>query len=293
MENRAIPKMDISSVRGLRKIDFIDNDFAIFDDVSDLPMDEYPNRIDAAVIAVCLSGRGKLGVNLKEYELSAGTLLMTLPDQIIQSMGVSDDFSGIFIGVSPQFIDRTFTQIKELLSFMFYIKEHPCVPLGKEEQECMAEYHSFLWKKVKMENNIFRKEITREILAAMFYDLYNICRKHMPSDEIRYKSRKEELFEKFMREVSANYKIERSVTFYANKLCLTPKHLSGVVKEVSGKTAGEWIDNFVVLEARTLLKSSEMSVQEIAEYLHFANQSFFGKYFKHYVGMSPKEYRRS
>lgn len=293
MENRAIPKMDISSVRGLRKIDFIDNDFAIFDDVSDLPMNEYPNRIDAAVIAVCLSGKGKLGVNLKEYELCAGTLLMTLPDQIIQSMGVSDDFSGIFIGVSPQFIDRTFTQIKELLSFMFYIKEHPCVPLGREEQECMAEYHSFLWKKVKMENNIFRKEITREILAAMFYDLYNICRKHMPSDEIRYKSRKEELFEKFMREVSANYKVERSVTFYANKLCLTPKHLSGVVKEVSGKTAGEWIDNFVVLEARTLLKSSEMSVQEIAEYLHFANQSFFGKYFKHYVGMSPKEYRRS
>lgn len=293
MENKAIPKMDISSVRGLRKIDFIDNDFAIFDDVSDLPMDEYPNRINAAVLAVCLSGSGKLGVNLKEYELSAGTLLMTLPDQIIQSMGVSDDFSGIFIGVSPQFIDRTFTQIKELLSFMFYIKEHPCVPLGKEEQECMAEYHSFLWKKVKMENNIFRKEITREILAAMFYDLYNICRKHMPSDEIRYKSRKEELFEKFMREVSANYKIERSVTFYANKLCLTPKHLSGVVKEVSGKTAGEWIDNFVILEARTLLKSSEMSVQEIAEYLHFANQSFFGKYFKHYVGMSPKEYRRS
>lgn len=293
MENRAIPKMDISFVRGLRKIDFIDNEFAIFDDVSGIPMDEYPNRINAAVIAVCLSGKGKLGVNLKEYELSAGTLLMTLPDQIIQNMGVSDDFSGIYIGVSPQFIDRTFTQIKELLTFMFYIKEHPCVPLGKEEQECIAEYHSFLWKKVKMENNIFRKEITREILAAMFYDLYNICRKHMPSDEIRYKSRKEELFEKFMREVSANYKVERSVTFYANKLCLTPKHLSGVVKEVSGKTAGEWIDNLVVLEARTLLKSSEMSVQEIAEYLHFANQSFFGKYFKHYVGMSPKEYRRS
>lgn len=293
MDNEAIPHMDISSVRGLRQIDFIDNDFAIFDDVSDIPMDEYPNRINAAVVAVCLTGSGKLGVNLKEYELNAGTLLMTLPDQIIQSLGVSDDFSGIFIAISPQFIDRAFTQMKELLSFMFYIKEHPCVPLSKAEQECMIEYHSFLWKRVKMKDNIFRKEIARSILAAMFYDLYNFCRKHMPADEIPPKSRKEELFEKFMREVSINYKIDRSVTFYANKLCLTPKHLSGVVKEVSGKTAGEWIDNFVILEARALLKSSEMSIQEIAEYLHFANQSFFGKYFKHYVGMSPKEYRRS
>ena len=191
------------------------------------------------------------------------------------------------------FVNEFNPKVRTLLSFMFYIKEHPCIPLNKEEQECMMEYHSFLWKKVKMRDNAFRKEIAKGIIAAMFYDIYNFCRKHMPANEIRPKSRKEELFEKFMREVSANYKIDRSVTFYANKLCLTPKHLSGVVKEVSGKTAGEWIDNFVILEARALLKSSEMSVQEIAEYLHFANQSFFGKYFKHYVGMSPKEYRRS
>lgn len=293
MENEVIPQVNISSVEGLRRIDFIDNDFAIFDDVSDVPMDEFPNRINAAVIAVCLTGSGKVGVNLREFEVTAGTLLMTLPEQIIQSLGVSDDFSAIYIAVSPQFIDRTFTQMKELLSFMFYIKEHPCIPLSKIEQDCMLEYHSFLWKKVKMKDNIFRKEIAKGILSAMFYDLYNFCRKHMPIEEIRPKTRKEELFEKFMREVSAYYKMERSVIFYANKLCLTPKHLSGVVKEVSGKTAGEWIDNFVILEARALLKSSEMSVQEIAEYLHFANQSFFGKYFKHYVGMSPKEYRRS
>ena len=293
MENEVIPQVNIASVQGLRRIDFIDNDFAIFDDVSDVPMDEFPNRINAAVIAVCLTGSGKGGVNLREFEVTAGTLLMTLPDQIIQSLGVSDDFSAIYIAVSPQFIDRTFTQMKELLSFMFYIKEHPCIPLSKTEQDCMLEYHSFLWKKVKMKDNAFRKEIAKGILSAMFYDVYNFCRKHMPVDEIRPKTRKEELFEKFMREVSACYKMERSVIFYANKLCLTPKHLSGVVKEVSGKTAGEWIDNFVILEARALLKSSEMSVQEIAEYLHFANQSFFGKYFKHYVGMSPKEYRRS
>lgn len=293
MENEVIPQVNIASVQGLRRIDFIDNDFAIFDDVSDVPMDEFPNRINAAVIAVCLTGSGKVGVNLREFEVTAGTLLMTLPDQIIQSLGVSDDFSAIYIAVSPQFIDRTFTQMKELLSFMFYIKEHPCIPLSKTEQDCMLEYHSFLWKKVKMKDNAFRKEIAKGILSAMFYDVYNFCRKHMPVDEIRPKTRKEELFEKFMREVSACYKMERSVIFYANKLCLTPKHLSGVVKEVSGKTAGEWIDHFVILEARALLKSSEMSVQEIAEYLHFANQSFFGKYFKHYVGMSPKEYRRS
>ena len=120
MDNEVIPQVNISSEHGLRKIDFIDNDFAIFNDAWDIPMDEYPNRINAAVIAVCLAGEGTVCINLQEYKLTAGNLLMTLPEQIIQSLGRSDDFSGVFIAVSPQFIDRTFTQMKELLSFMFY-----------------------------------------------------------------------------------------------------------------------------------------------------------------------------
>ena len=88
------------------------------------------------------------------------------------------------------------------------------------------------------------------------------------------KSRKEDLFEHFIRYVSEGYKEERSVAYYAGKMFLTPKHLSTVVKEVSGKTAGEWIDSLVILEAKALLKSSEQSIQEIADELHFANQSF-------------------
>jgi AraC-like DNA-binding protein len=105
-------------------------------------------------------------------------------------------------------------------------------------------------------------------------------------------NRKEEVFEQFLRVLSETFRKERSVNYYANKLFLTSKHLSRVVKEISGKTAGEWIDDFVILEAKALLRSSEKSIQEISEALHFANQSFFGKYFKHHTGMSPKEYRR-
>ena len=83
------------------------------------------------------------------------------------------------------------------------------------------------------------------------------------------------------------------MSFYADKMFLTAKHLSTVVKEISGKTVGEWIDELVILEAKALLNSSSMNIQEIADRLNFANQSFFGKYFKHYTGMSPKEYRKS
>ena len=106
-----------------------------------------------------------------------------------------------------------------------------------------------------------------------------------------HKSRKEDLLIKFIQILEDNFRTERSVTFYADKLCVTPKHLSAVLKEISEKTAGEWIDLRVILEAKLLLRSTGLNVQEISTQLNFANQSFFGKYFKHLTGMSPRDYR--
>ncbi|WP_368125576.1 helix-turn-helix domain-containing protein, partial [Bacteroides stercoris] len=145
--------------------------------------------------------------------------------------------------------------------------------------------------KVKLKDNPYRKEITQGLLMALCYEIYDIYQGHAVKERTP-KSRKEDLFERFIRYVYEFYKEERSVSFYADKMFLTPKHLSTVVKEVSGKTAGDWIDSLVILEAKAMLKSSEQSIQEIADELHFANQSFFGKYFKHHTGFSPKEYRK-
>ena len=100
------------------------------------------------------------------------------------------------------------------------------------------------------------------------------------------------MFESFLKTVATHYKQQRSVTFYADKLYLTPKYLSCVIKEISGKSAGEWIDEQVILAAKALLKSSNMTIQEISVELNFANQSFFGKYFKQHTGISPKAYRK-
>ena len=86
---------------------------------------------------------------------------------------------------------------------------------------------------------------------------------------------------------------ERSVTFYAEKLCITPKYFSTLIKKQTGKSAAQWIDDYVILEAKNLLKFSGMSIQEIAYHLNFSTQSFFGKYFKHQTGLSPSEYRSS
>lgn len=291
MDTQRIRNVDISEIHHLPMIDFIGNDFAIFNDSKDIPLTSYPTRLNGACLTVCTKGWCKVDINLRHYEMREGMLGIILPDQIVQQGERSDDFSGIFIAVSRNFMDLVIPTMQQLFPMFLIIKDNPFVPITLEESLSFQEYHSFLWSKVKLKDNPFRKEITRGLLMALFYELYNIYQGHVVCEPV-HKSRKEDLFERFIRAISESYKEERSVSYYADKLFLTSKHLSTVVKEVSGRTAGEWIDSLVVLEAKALLKSSELSIQEIADQLHFANQSFFGKYFKHHTGMSPKEYRR-
>lgn len=291
MENEIIRNVDISFMKSLPMIDFIGNDFAIFDDIREMPLAPYPTRLHAACFTVCLKGRCKMNINLVEYELSESMISIVLPDQIVERGSISDDFSGLFITISKEFIDRVLPAIQQLFPFFLLIKERPCVPLSPEELRSLCEYHSLLWSKVKQTTHPYRIEIVQGLFLSLFYEVYHIYRGDSASGNV-HKSRKEELFERFLRCISESYKEERSVSFYAGKMCLTSKHLSTVVKEVSGKTAGEWINSIVILEAKALLKSTELSVQEISDELNFPNQSFFGKYFKHHTGFSPKEYRR-
>lgn len=291
MDTKQIRNVDISGIQHLPMIDFIGNDFAIFDDISDIPFTTYPTRLNAACLAVCRKGWCKMYINLQEYEMREGMLSIILPEQIVQQGERSDDFSGSFIAVSRDFMELVIPTMQQLFPLFLLIKDHPCIDITAEELQSFEEYHAFLWSKVKLKDNPFRKEITQGLLLSLFYEIYDIYQGHTAKERVP-KSRKEDLFEHFIRYVSEHYKEERSVSFYADKMFLTPKHLSTVVKEVSGKTASEWIDSLVVLEAKVMLKSSDRSIQEIADELHFANQSFFGKYFKHHTGVSPKEYRK-
>lgn len=286
-----VQSMNLFSREKTPNIDFIDNDFAIFDNIQEVPLYAYPTRLEAAVFAVCLTGSIRVGINLQEYTFVPKSLMMAMPDQIIQRYTCSDDFAGIFIVVSKKFIDEIIPDTQKLLSAFFYVREHPYTLLTAEELNSFVEYHSLLWKKVKMKNNVYRKEITQSLLLSLFYEVCNIFGRNKPQEEIP-KSRKQVLFEQFMREMAREYKQTRVLSYYADKLCITAKYLSLVVKEVSGKSAGDWINEYVILEAKTLLKSSQMTIQEISDSLHFANQSFFGKYFKQHTGLSPKEYRK-
>jgi len=133
-------------------------------------------------------------------------------------------------------------------------------------------------------------EIVKHLIQAFFYGSSYQFHKIIDIDK---KSKQEVVVEKFLNLAQANYKKQRELEFYADKLCLSTKHLSKVVKENSGTSANDWIDNYVILEAKALLNSTNMTIQQISDEMNFPSQSFFGKYFKRRVGVSPKEYRNN
>ena len=229
-------------------------------------------------------------LNLKKFKAKAPCLFIVLADQILQCDYFSDDFSGLSIIMSKSFLENSFGDIQVSMPLFRSVHDSPWIQLNHEELKSMVEYFFLLQRTVRRKENPNLREALKHLLLAFFYGTG--YRFHMVRDESQI-SKQDILVEKFLAIVKENYRKQRMIEFYSEKLFLTPKHLSRVIKERSGKSAGEWIEDHIMLEAMALLKSTDKTIQQISEELNFPSQSFFGKYFKRRADISPKEYRKS
>ena len=162
------------------------------------------------------------------------------------------------------------------------------------EGESLGDYIRLIDTELQEPELQFSRDIVSELIAATIHKVGNLFQTYLaehPEPEARMQNRNEAYFRQFLELLSDHYKEERSVNFYAHSLCITPKYLTTIIKCISGKPVSDWIDHFVLLEAQSLLKYTNMSVQEISYQLNFPNQSFFGCYFKRLTGMSPSQYK--
>lgn len=269
--------------------DSIGEDFLLFEETVISPAFDSPFKVDVITAVICTKGTMQGAVNMKNYTAEAPCLFIILPDQILQFESLSEDFKGYFIVMSQRFANNLFLNVQERFPLYLSVNDNPWTPLSDGELEGMMYYYNMLKTTLKMTENPHRTEIVKHLTQAFFYGLSYQYHK-LPENE--KKSKQELLVEQFLTLVQTNFKEQRGVEFYADKLCLTPKYLSKLIKDNSGKSAAEWIDNYVVLEAKALLKSTNLTVQQLSDELNFPSQSFFGKYFKRHVGVSPKEYRK-
>ena len=193
--------------------------------------------------------------------------------------------------MSVHFFREIIQNVSDVSALFLFSRQHPVMSLEQREIDTFKEYFQVIKQKISDEGNHFQKDLVKTLLLAMFYDLSNIIYRVKQDDKPQ--TRAEVIFTKFIKLVETHFRQERRVSWYAQQLCITAKYLSETVKNVSRRTPNEWIDNYVILELRVLLRNSTKNIKEISEELNFPNQSFMGKYFKEHVGMSPTQYRKS
>lgn len=257
----------------------------------------FPFKLKTLISIVCIKGELIVSVDLVEHKLTPSTLMVVRPGHTLTGYRASEDFRGYLIMAPLHTINHSLPSFSRLLSCFLYFRDRPVINISPSELEIQQHLLAAVIQKQKEAKTPFFDNVLDSMYQSILYETLSLYTSHMDrsqSNVIDSKlRRREDVFYRFLLLVEANFQIERSVNYYAEKLNITPKHLSAVAKETSGHTAGDWIDSYVVLEAKMLLNNSELSIQEISSRLNFANQSFFGKYFKHHTGMSPRSYRRT
>lgn len=246
-----------------------------------------PRKLQHAVIAVCTSGYCHMRINLNDYEIESPMLLTLMPGQIIEQVEYSPNIQGYAIALSKRFVDTL--NLPGWQQHYVKMYNNPLNIITPDMMSPINVFYSILYRAASNEENPFRLQVIENIIRVFYYG--GLGSFHAP--EQHNTPYKNVIVERFMELVQEHYREERLIGFYADKLCITPKYLSKLVKDNTGRSAGDWIENHVILEARAMLQSSDMTIQQIATELNFPNQSFFGKYFKRVMGVSPKQYRNS
>lgn len=268
-----------------------DNDIQVYHSISELPWLTFPHRLDGACMVVCSRGAVDAGVDVARRHIEAGDIMVLKPGHVITSIRESDDFGGFLISVSSDKLTSLFPNIRYLPVFTVRFNENPVIHLTDDEMRPLALIHRLLIDHLKRPDKPFHRHTLVSMCEVLFFHTLSLYSSRTDIDT--HHSRREELLAGFMQLLEDNFRTERTVTFYADRLFVTPKHLSAVLKDIYGESTRQWIERRVIQEAKLLLRTTGLDVQEISSQLNFANPSFFGKYFKHLTGMSPRDYRNN
>lgn len=250
-----------------------------------------PFKVDMTTAIIYDCGEAVTKINMREYHIKAPAVLIVIQGQTCEPVSCSEDLKGRAIVMSPAFTDRLFANAdSQAHSLYTSILKNPIVSFDNE-QNVFGQYYELLLNVARSPKSEFKLDSARHLTLAMFYG-YSHMKHGVSDDNNKGTTRQEELYSSFLELVGDNYKQFRDIGFYADKLCVTAKYLSEVVKTVSGKTALEVIEDYVLTECKALLLSTSMTIQEVSDELNFPSQSVFGKYFKRLTGLSPKAYRQ-
>nr|WP_302831513.1 helix-turn-helix domain-containing protein [uncultured Bacteroides sp.] len=247
-------------------------------------------KMNNGVLLFCQTGEADITIDLEKYHIVPNTNIVLLPRSIFSVTAASKDFKIHYFSYSEEIFKAICFRFEP--AFLHFIKENACCTHTQEEP--LKAVHGLIEASNAIyaeKENRFRDAIAQNMLQIFFLDTYDKVQRLFTKEQIEGSNRKDELFKKFINLVQNHCATQRDVAFYAAQLCISTRYLSAITQQMGDNSAKEIIDEFLILELKVALQSTDLSLKEIADRYHFPDQSFFGRFFKKHTGMSPKAFR--
>ena len=274
------------------KVYYNDGDIIISDDIFQLEK-QSGFRYKMLYVTLCVKGKAKIDINGNTYNISPDDTLFLLPQSLISDIQISEDFSSISLAVRMTQLNKLLHSSARVWSIVHSLFHNPVMNIGKEDLLMRDTYLNLIIEKVKQTDLVFHADIIRSLFQTILYEIFSDIVTNIKAPKDEYVRQGDILFKKFMELLNNDGGRNRSVSYYADKLFVTPKHLSSVCKNVTGESALEIIFRHVENIIRNELKHSDKSIKELCEELNFSNISFFGKFVKSRLGASPTDLRKA
>ncbi|MEH0154117.1 helix-turn-helix domain-containing protein [Limibacter armeniacum] len=248
-----------------------------------------PHRSSMYSLGLIVEGKATFHVGINQYEVQAPAVLAVSPEQVRQ-WTVNESIQTVSIFFSESFAVEGLSDPLFLTHFPFYKptgKQY--IPLNNETFRHLQAIFELIAQK-DHSTAFNRMESIRSLIHVLLFEVESLQEDNNKPASF---SQAQHITIQFKKLLTQHFKAQREVQYYAEQLHISPKHLSQTLKEQTGKTASELIDDLVCLEAKVLLQVQQLNIAEVAELLNFPNPSFFGKFFKRITGMSPLQYRKS
>jgi AraC-like DNA-binding protein len=252
-----------------------------------------PFRPDNPAFLFIKSGTIKLRQHLNDIELSANTFIVTDPQTVYELISISDDFQSRMVSYKRDFISALSLKFNRLITYRYFRQQmNVAVPFSQNDLDIVWKSVNFLKYILDSETEMtYKKEIVEHLFSVFCYQMAGII-SNEDNSAMSQMSRQEEIVFVFLNDLSNNHLNNRNVEFYAERQSITTRHLSSVVKSITGKSASQIIASIVINEAKVYLNSSKMPILEISTVLGFSDQYSFSHFFKKHLKLSPSQYRQ-
>lgn len=248
-------------------------------------------KLRSGVLLFCQSGEANIVIDLEKYHITSHTNIILLPESSFRLIDSTPDFKVGYLAYSREKLMAVSFRLNS--NFFHFLKEHPCYThtdlRGINFAQDLIRISSIIYSD---KTNRFQSDIIQNLLQIIILYIYDKSEQLFVKDQNEKNSiRQGQLFKNFINLIYQHCKNQRDVAFYAGQLCISTRYLSAIAKQIGGNSAKAIIDEFLILDIKVTLQSTEMSIKEVAEYYNFPDQSFFARYFRKHTGMAPQQCR--